>query len=165
MSEVCGLSHEKDACREAKVVQEVVQYEDDQLALKLSGDRGAVVNLETHKYSPTSHLGEGIISTASGNEYYILTSRGRTYIVNTNETLKKGRLVLLCDGYDAESLPPVKLGEPWLVPGFFRTTSVVSVLLKYKVAALGSDVWHKVTGPNPFDSHRMLLKKQENRAR
>jgi hypothetical protein len=55
-------------------------------------------------------------------------------------------------------LPPVKFGEPWVIPGFYRTTDVKSVFLRYKVANTGHDVGLRIGKTNPFDKYKNFLK-------
>ena len=138
--------------------QETVQYQDDQLALSITGDRGAKFDFENHKWSPTEPMGEGIVSTKSGNDYYIFTRHKRTYIVNTRETTEQGKVIAAAKESPAQ-LPPVEFGKPWKIPGFYTTSDIESVLLRYKVAVPGHNVGRPRDEPNPFDKYQSLLRK------
>jgi hypothetical protein len=139
--------------------QEIVQYQDDQLALSITGETGAKFDFDKHKWSPTEPTGEGIVSTKSGNDYYIFTRHKRTHVVNTRESDKRGELVAAdIEQYPAQ-LPPMEFGKPWKIPGFYTTSDVESILLRYKVAVSGHDVGRKIDGPNPFDKYQSLLRK------
>jgi len=148
--------NKKEQLNEPEYTQETLQYADDQLALYLTGERGAKFNFDEHKWSPTERSGEAIITTESGNEYHMFNRRHHIYIVNTNESEKQGKLVI---GRYAPNItpPPIEFGKPWKIPGFYTTTEVDSVLLRYKVVAPGKEVGHKIDSPNPFDKYQRLL--------
>jgi hypothetical protein len=90
----------------------------------------------------------------------IFTKRGHTYIVNTRETDKQGKLIADEKASPAQ-LPPVEFGNAWKIPGFYTTSEVESILLRYKMAADGHDVGHKIDSPNPFDKYINLLRKSD----
>lgn len=136
--------------------QETLQYPDGQLALKITGESGEVFDWE-HKWSP-SQEGEAILTTQSGNSYFIHNGHQATYIVNMGETARLGKPVAaISTGYPTE-FPPVEFGTPWEVPGFVRTTPVQSVLLRYKVATEGNRLGTAVQEEDPFKGSRAILK-------
>jgi hypothetical protein len=134
--------------------QEILQYQNNQLVLRLTGERGTVFDFDLHKYSPTKQQNEAIASTKSGNDYYIFTKGDRTYIVNIGETNEQGKLIAAYKEFPAD-LPQIEFGRPWKIPGFYHTSDVESILLKYKIG----DIGHKIDEPNPFDKYINLLKK------
>lgn len=145
-----------------KYNQESVQYQNGQLALNITGESGAQFDFNQHKWSPTRPMGEGIVSTKSGNDYYIFTDaeKGITYVVNTRETVRRGKLVAAHTEQYPGYLPAVEFGQPWDLPGFYITSDVESILLKYKKASNNyADVDRKIDGPNPFDTYKSLLSK------
>src|SRR5438270_9822363 len=125
--------------------QETLQYHDNQLALHLTGELRALFDFKKHKYSPTELRGEAIVSTKSGNDYYIFTS-DRTYVMNTHKTDDQGKLVGYYKEFPVE-LPPIEFGKPWNVPGLFQTSDVDSLLLRYKKGDNG----RRIDEGNPFD--------------
>jgi hypothetical protein len=135
--------------------QEIVQYQNGPLALCLTGERGAKLDFALHKYSPTRPMREAIVSTKSGNDYYILTNGGRTYVINTRESSEQGKLVAAYKEFPAD-LPPIEFGKPWTIPGFYTTSDVESVLLKYKIGDIGE---RKINEPNPFDEYKSRFTK------
>jgi hypothetical protein len=138
--------------------QETLQYQNGQLALKITGEQGAKFDFDKHKWSPIESMGEGIVSTKSGNDYYIFTKNDRTYVVNTRESDRGEKLVAAYKEFPAQ-LPSVELGKPWEIPGFCTTSDVESVLLKYKIADPNQNVGRKIDDPNPFDKYQSLLRK------
>jgi hypothetical protein len=99
-----SLTEQRDA---PEYKQETVQYQDDQLALSITGELGAKFDFDKHKYSPTELFGEGIVSTKSGNDYYLFTRHHRTYVVNTRESVKRGELVGTYFKQSQAQLPPI----------------------------------------------------------
>lgn len=138
--------------------RETVQYQNGQLAVRITGDRGAKFDFDMHKWSPTKLMRKGIVSTKSGNDYYIFTRSDHTYIINTRETIKRGKLVAVYKEYPAH-LPLIELGKSWKSPGFYATSDVESVLLKYKVTAPEQNMGRKIDDPNPFDTYEDILKR------
>ena len=78
----------------------------------ITGERGTIFDWDKFKWSPTEPGEEGIVSTASGNDYYIHTDWRRTYIVNTRESERKGQLVAAYSkGIKAGSSPRLRLAH------------------------------------------------------
>ena len=134
--------------------QVTLQYRDQQLALLLTGERGRKFDWDKFKWTPTDLWKEGIVSTLSGNDFYIYTGAGNTYIVNTGESERTGALVAAAKPFPAQ-LPPIAFGEPWNIPGFYQTSDVESILLGYKMG----DIGHKIDEPIPFEKYRHYFKK------
>lgn len=141
-----------------KYTEETVQYKNGQLAIRLHGEFGTKFDFAKHKWSPTEPGEQAIVSTESGNDYYIFTDgHWRTYIVNTGESVRTGRLVAAYRDFPAK-LPQVQFGKSWNIPGFYRTTGVERILLRYKIAPEGHSVGSAIDGPNPFDKYQNIVK-------
>jgi hypothetical protein len=91
--------------------------------LLITGERGTRFDWDKFKWTPKEPGQEGIVSTVSGDDYYIYTSWENTYIVNTKESERTRRLVAAAQPFPAR-LPPISFGEPWRIPGFYTTTEV-----------------------------------------
>jgi hypothetical protein len=109
-------------------------------------------------------MGEVIVSTKSGNDYYIFTDaeKGITYVVNTRETIRRGKLVAAHTKQYPGHLPAVELGKPWEIPGFYTTSDAESIILKYKIASPNyADVDQKIDGPklrkSKIQSHYSII--------
>lgn len=141
-------------CHEA-----LLQYNDNQLVIRVTGDPGVKFDFEQHKYNPVNPWGEGIVTTLSGNEYFIFRrslSLPAT-ILNTRESIKQGRLIAAYFKQRDFELPPVEFGKPWAIPGFYTTSAVRSLLLGSGVASPDHTVGRKLDEPNPFDKYWRLF--------
>jgi hypothetical protein len=134
---------------------DTLQYRDQKLALLITGERGTKFDWDRFKWTPTEPEEEGIVSTASGNDYYIYTDWQRTYIVNTRESERKGQLVAAYSKGIKARLPEITFGEPWRIPGFYTTTEIESILLKYKIGDIGD----KIDEPIPFEKYRHYFRR------
>ena len=134
---------------------ETLQYHNQQLALlitgeRVTGERGTKFDWEKFKWTPYEPGDEGLVSTQSGNDYYIYVDDDeRTWFVNTWESERTGNIVAVYQ-YLYKNLPPIAFGEPWNIPGFNPTSDVQSLLLKYKIGDSG----HKIDAPIPFEKYR-----------
>jgi len=141
--------------------QETLQYSDGQLVLRYTGETGAVFDWGKHKWGP-HHVGnEAILMTESGNAYYFHNAPQELYVVNIGETMKTKKLVGASNpNYNAE-LPAVEFHRSYQIPGFYGTTPVREVLLRYyKVASKDQPLGREIAQPSPFAQYRELLKEQ-----
>jgi hypothetical protein len=141
-------------------IQETVQYADGQMALRITGDDGARFTFDiSYKHDPST-FNEAIISTASGNDYYITHDSMRgTYIVNVRETIQTGKLIAAYSKDFPAPLPRIDFNKPWTIPGNFRTSSVREVFLRYKIADSDSNAGRKLGIPDPFKKYDALFRK------
>lgn len=142
--------------------QQRVQYNDNLMALRITGKEGAKFTFnKNHKYSPANG-NDAIVSTVSGENYYVAEAkRGGVYFVDIQETVKQGKLVSTYIE-DMEDIPEeqrsVKFGKQWEIPGVVKTSSdVKEILLNYKGSF--EKLGHQVDAPNPFTKNRQLLRK------
>ena len=156
--------HSPEEAQIPRYNQEWLQYNDDQLALLVKGEDGAQFDWKMHKYSPTEVGNEGIVKTKSGNNYYIFSDRDNTYLVNVGASHDQGKIVSASGKYPVE-LPPLEFGKPWDVPGFFKTSDVDSLLLRYEMAAEGKTPGRKIDTANPFDKLAEIKGALSRRAR
>ena len=157
-----GQPHHPDSqSHEPRPRREVVQYPDGQCALSLTGELGTTFDFQGHKWSPTDLLGEGVVKTRSGNDYYIFTSdqTNSTYILNTNVSREKGTPEVDVRRKRPVILPPVEFGRPWEIPGFYTTTPVTEVLLKYTETAPGQEGYKQID-KNPFEEYKNILRRK-----
>lgn len=117
-----------------------LQFKDGALAMRISGGKDAPpydLNDESVTYSPgRNRKNEAIISTESGNEYFIKPDlEGGTYVVNTRATQEKGKLVAVYTPPEKQpTFPLVEWGKPMKI-GPLETTDVRGLLLSSKTAA------------------------------
>jgi hypothetical protein len=156
--------HSPEQASEPEYKQEWLQYNDDQLALLITGEQGAKFDWNMHKYSPTEIGNEGILKTKSGNNYYIFTDRDKTYLVNARETHEQKKIIAASGEYPLE-LPPLEFGKPWNASGFYHTSDIESLLLRYKIAAKDTTQGRKIDSPNPFDKYAEMKGALSKRAR
>ena len=133
---------------------EILQYHDQQLGYLTTGERGTIFDWDKFKWSPTEPGEEGIVSTVSGNDYYIYAARRNTYIVNTRESERTGRLVGTAQPTPAQ-LPPIVFGAPWKIPDFHTTTEVERILLGSQFG----DIGNKIDEPIPFTKYRHYFRR------
>lgn len=141
--------------------QEIVQYNDGQLAIKISGHQGDGIDFSKHKWGPDKLDGEAIVLTESGNGYYVWTNEDHTLVVNAGETKRQGHLVAAENKHYPVHFPPIEFEKSWHIPGFYDTSPVKSVLMKYKWAHPNSKVGKQVDlpdtdTPNPFVQMKKL---------
>jgi hypothetical protein len=139
---------------------ELLQYSDNQLAIRVTGNPGVIFEFAKHKYNPVDPWGEGIVSTRSGNDYFIFRrslSLPAT-IVNTRESIKQGKPIVAHFTPRDFELPHVEFGKPWAIRGFYTTSAVCSILLASSVASPGHPVGREIDKPNPFDKYWRILK-------
>lgn len=154
-----GLTHELDR-------QEIIQYNDGQLALRIEGEKGEVFDWTKHKYDPDGHPDNAaIVLTESGNGYYVKGGwNSPMRIVNIGESIRQGKLVAAERQDDSHGIPNVTFGESWEVPGFYTTSPVRTIFLKYKQTTPGTthpgarkiDAEGKAD-PNPFDEYERFV--------
>jgi hypothetical protein len=135
---------------------DILQYRDQQLGYLITGERGTIFDWDKFKWSPTEPGEEGIVSTASGNDYYIYAGRRNTYIVNTRESERTGRFVGAAQPTPAQ-LPPIVFGTPWRIPGFYTTTEVERILLGSQFGAVYDGA---MESSFRYPPHQQLLKRQ-----
>ena len=134
---------------------EILQYHDQQLGYLITGEQGTKFDWEKFKWTPYEPGEEGLVSTRSGNEYYIYVDDDeRTWIVNTRESERTGNIVAVHQ-YFYQDLPPITFGEPWRIPNFYRTSAVESILLGNQFG----DTGNKIDEPIPFTKHRHYFRK------
>jgi hypothetical protein len=144
--------HEQEPLSDYKL--EILQYHDQRIGLLITGERGTRFDWDKFKWTPKEPGQEGIVSTASGNDYYIYTSWENTYIVNTRESERTGRLVAAAQPFSAR-LPPIAFGESWRIPGFYTTTEVERMLLGSQFG----DIGNKIDEPIPFTKYHHYFRK------
>lgn len=121
--------------------QEIIQFNDGELALSFStpDDELHLGPDSTHKYARNFYGDDmAIMATKSGNTYGL--ARGLVI----NEHLQRANKL-------PEATIPVTIGEPCVIPSVGTTTSVESVMLRYKVAPSDSEMADRqVDIPSPF---------------
>jgi hypothetical protein len=142
--------------------EDIIEFIDGALAIRIRGVRGATFNFGdgSHKYDPADDITQdAIVRTKSGNTYFIShDSHGGTYVVNTRETERSGRLVAAYSAGRPTPLPKLEFGRPWSVAEL-HTSDVTALLLQYKVAEGSPGLGRRVDQPNPFPICKALLRR------